>query len=146
VELVAKVEEEACRLARETAGVGKDEMGCDQEVGNIFGVDLSGDCFVVAGRASVAENSALVGSDPQEEEDGSVDRRVGGSEVMEGKMILGVVEDFRQVVGRMGGVADSDNRARNKLCRREEVVVRWWRVLRGAERADVNNGALESPI
>jgi hypothetical protein len=146
VKLVANVEEEACRLARETAGVGKDEMGCDQEVGNIFGVDLSGDCFVVAGRASVAENSALVGSDPQEAEDGSVDRRVGGSEVMEGKMILGVVEDFRQVVGRMRGVADSDDSTRNHLCRREEVVVRWWRVLRGAERADINNGALESPL
>ncbi len=40
VELVAKMEEEACRLARETA---------------------AGDACVVAGRAGVAENSALVG-------------------------------------------------------------------------------------
>ncbi len=124
MKLVANVEEEACRLARETAGVGKDEMECDQEVGNVFGVDLAGDCFMVAGRASVAENSALIGSGPHETEDSSVERRVGGSQVVEGKMSLGVSEDGRQVEVRLGGVANSDDRARNKLCRREEVVVR----------------------
>ncbi len=95
VKLVANVEEEACRLARETAGGGKGEMGGDQEIGNVFGVDLADDCVVAAGRASVAENSALVGSGPHETEDGSVDRRVGGSQVVEGKMSLGVGEDFR---------------------------------------------------
>ncbi len=146
VKLVAKVEEEACRLARETAGVGKGEMGGDEEFVDVFGVDLAGDCFVVAGRASVAKNSALVGSGSHATEDSSVERRVGGSQEVEGKMILGVGEDFRQVKLRVGGVADSDNGARNKLCRREEVVVRWWWVLRGAERANVHNGALESPF
>ncbi len=146
MELGAKVEEEACRLARETTGVGKGEMRGNQEFGDVFGVDLAGDCFVAAGRASVAENSALVGSSPHETESSSVERRVGGSQVVEGKMSLGVGEDFRQVKVRVGGVADSDNRARNKLCKREEVVVRWWWVLRGAERANVHNGALESPF
>ncbi len=113
MKLVANVEEEACRLARETVGVGKGEMGGDQEFGDVFDVDLAGDCFVVAGRAiSVAENSALVGSGPHETEDSSVERRVGGSQVVEGKMSLGVSEDFRQVEVRVGGVADSDNRSR----------------------------------
>ena len=112
MKLVANVEEEACRLARETAGVGESEMGGDQEIGNVFGVDLADDCVVAAGRASVAENSALVGSGPHETKNGSIDRRVGGSQVVEGKMSLGVSEDFRQVEVRVGGVADSDNRSR----------------------------------
>ena len=65
---------------------------------------------------------------------------------MKGKVFLGVGEHFGQVELRVGGVADSDNRARNQLCRREEVVVRWWWVFRGAKRANVYNGALESPF
>jgi hypothetical protein len=36
VELVAKVEVEACRLARETAGGGKGKVGGDQERVNVF--------------------------------------------------------------------------------------------------------------
>ncbi len=54
VELVAKVEEEACRLARETAGGVEGEVRCDEEVVDVFVVYFAGDCFVVAGRASVA--------------------------------------------------------------------------------------------
>ena len=144
--MVAKVEEEACRLARETAGVGEGKVGSDKEIVDVVVVNLAGDGFVVAGRASVAENGSLVGGGPHETEDGSVERRVGGSQVVEGKVVLGVGEHFSQVEPRVGGVADSDNRARNKLCRREEVVVRWWWVFRGAKRANVHNGALEIPF
>ncbi len=61
-------------------------------------------------------------------------------------MVLGGGEDLSQVKLRVGGVADSDDRARDQLCRREEVVVRWWGVFRGAKRANVDNGALESPF
>ena len=53
VELVAKVEEEACRLARETAGGGQGKVGCDQERVNGFSVNFACDCFVVAGGALV---------------------------------------------------------------------------------------------
>ncbi len=60
VELVTKVEEEACRLARETTGGGKGKVGCDQEGVNVFGVDVARDCFVVAGRARVFEYIADV--------------------------------------------------------------------------------------
>ncbi len=54
VELVAKVEEEACRLARETAGGVEGEVRRDEEVVDVVVVNFAGDGFVVAGRASVA--------------------------------------------------------------------------------------------
>ena len=64
VELVAKVEEKACRLARETAGAGEGKVGCDQEIVDIVVVDLAGDCLVVAGGAIVSEDGSLVGGGP----------------------------------------------------------------------------------
>ena len=146
MQLVAKVKEEACRLARETAGVGEGEVGSDQEIVDVVVVDLAGDCFVVAGRARVAEDGSLVGGSPHKTEDSSVDRRVGCSQIVERQVVLGGGEDLSQVKLRVGGVADSDDRARDQLCRREEVVVRWWWVFRGAKRANVYNGALESPF
>ena len=79
----AKMEEEACRLARETAGGGEGEVGRDEEVVDVFSVNLAGDSGMVAGRAGVAENSALVGGGPHEAEDGSVDRGVGGAQIVE---------------------------------------------------------------
>ncbi len=94
MQLVVKVEEEACRLARETAGVGEGEVGGDQEIVDVVVVDLAGDCFVIAGRARVAEYSALVGGGPHKTEDSSVNRRVGCAEVVEGKVVLGVGEHF----------------------------------------------------
>jgi hypothetical protein len=48
VELVAKVEEEACRLARETAGGVEGEVRRDEEVVDVVVVNFAGDCFVVA--------------------------------------------------------------------------------------------------
>ncbi len=54
VEFVAKVEEEACRLARETTGGVEGKVRRNEEVVDVFVVNFAGDCFVVAGRASVA--------------------------------------------------------------------------------------------
>ncbi len=48
-------------------------MGGDQEIVDVFGVNFSGDSDVIAGRASVAENSALVGSGPHETEDSRIE-------------------------------------------------------------------------
>ncbi len=119
VELVAKMEDEACRLAKETAGGGEGEVRCDEKVVDVFVVNFAGDCMVVAGRASVAEDGSLVGGGLHEAEDGSVDRGIGGTQVVEGKVVLGGGEDFDQVKFRVRGVADSNNRARNELGRRE---------------------------
>ncbi len=43
VELVAKMEEEACRLARETAGGGEGEVRRDEEVVDIGCIDFASD-------------------------------------------------------------------------------------------------------
>ncbi len=94
MQLVAKVEEDACRLARETAGVGEGEVGGDQEIVDVVVVDLAGDCFVVAGRARVAEDGSLVGGGSHETEDGGVDRRIGCSQIVERQVVLGVGEHF----------------------------------------------------
>ena len=115
VELIAKVEEEACRLARETAGVGEGKVGGDQEIVDVVVVDLAGDCFVIAGRASVAEDESLVGGGPHETEDGGVERGIGCSQIVKGKVVLGVGEDFGQVEFRLRGVTDSYNRAREEF-------------------------------
>ncbi len=73
VELVAEMEEEAGGLAGQTTGGCQGEVGGDQEIVDVVGVNFSGDSDVVAGRASVAENSALVGSGPHETEDSRID-------------------------------------------------------------------------
>ncbi len=69
VKLVSEMEEETGGLAGQTAGGCQGEVGGDQETVDVFGVNFSGDSDVIAGRASVAENSALVGSGPHETED-----------------------------------------------------------------------------
>ncbi len=102
VELVAKVEEKACRLARETAGGSKGKVGCDQERVNVVGVDLARDCFVVAGRASVFEDSSVVGCKPEKTADSCVHLRVGCSEVMDGEMRLVYCLYFREMEERRG--------------------------------------------
>ncbi len=119
VELVAKMEEEACRLARETAGGVEGEVRRDEEVTDVFVVNLAGDGGVVSGRAGVAENSALVGGEPHEAEESSVERGVGGAQIVEGQVVFGGGEDFNQVKFGVGVVADSDKCARNELGRRE---------------------------
>ena len=89
VELVAKVEEEACRLAGKTAGGGESKVGGNQKVGKVGSVDLAGDSMVVAGRAGVFQDSLSVRSNPDETKGGGVEGRGGGSEVV--KTELGLV-------------------------------------------------------
>ncbi len=84
MQLVAKVEEEACRLARETAGGGEGEVGSDQEIVDIIVVDLAGDCFVVSG----TEDGSLVGGGPHETEDGGVERGISCPQIVKGKVVL----------------------------------------------------------
>ena len=88
VELVAKVEEEACRLARETAGGGESKVRGNQEVGKVGRVDLAGDSMVVAGRAGVFQDSPSVRSNPDETKGGGVEGRGGGSEVVKTELVL----------------------------------------------------------
>ena len=64
VKLVAKVEEKAGGLARETAGAGEGKVGGDQEIVDRIVIDLAGDCLVVAGGAIVSEDGSLVGGGP----------------------------------------------------------------------------------
>ena len=73
VKLVSEMEEETGGLAGQTAGGCQGEVGGDQEIVDVFGVNFSGDRDVVAGRASVAENSALVGSGLHETEDSRIE-------------------------------------------------------------------------
>jgi hypothetical protein len=143
VELVAKVEEEACRLARETAGGGQGKVGCDQERVNGFSVNFACDCFVVAGGAIILHDGAVVGSKPEKTEDSCVHLRVGGSEVVDGEVRLVYFRDFREMIERRGSVADGNNGAGVKSSVGDKIVVwRWW-VLRSAERAGVDDGTLE---
>ena len=88
VELVAKVEEEACRLARETAGGGESKVRGNQEVGEVGRVDLAGDSMVVAGRAGVFQDSLAVGSKPDETKGGGGEDRGGGSEVVKTELVF----------------------------------------------------------
>ena len=76
------MEEEAGRFAGETTSGGEEEMGGNQEVGDVGGVYFSGDGGVVAGRAGVFEDSATIRSDPDETGDGHVQGASGGPEIV----------------------------------------------------------------
>ena len=83
MELVAEMKEKTGRLARQTTRGGEDEVGGYQEVGDVGGVNFARDSGVVAGWASVFEDSAAIRSDPDETENGSVERASGGPEVVQ---------------------------------------------------------------
>ena len=121
-------------------------MGGDQEIVDVFGVNFSGDSDVVAGRASVAENSALVGSCPHETKDSRVDGRGGGPQVVEGQVGFGVGENFGDVQARGGVVSDSNNGSGGNLGRREKIVMRWWGGVRGAKGTDIDDGPLKNAL
>ena len=129
MELVAKVEEEACRLARETAGGGKGKVGCDQEGVNVFSVDVSRDCFVVAGGASVLHDGAVVRGEPEEAEDSGIQVTVGGAQVMDGNVRFVYGLYFCEVKERGGRVSDCDDGARVKSGSGDQIVMWWRRVL-----------------
>ena len=61
-------------------------------------------------------------------------------------MGFGVGENFGDVEARGGVVADSNDGSSGELGGREKIVVRWGRVVRGAERTDVDNRTLKSSL
>ncbi len=138
MELVAKVEEEACRLARKTARGGKGEVGGNQEVIDVVCVDVTRDGGVVAGGTGVFQDSAVVGSKPEKTEDSRIQVGIGGSEVMNGEMRLGHFLDFRKMEGGGGRVADGQDGAGVKSSFGNQIVVGRGRVLGGAERACID--------
>ncbi len=71
VKLCTQMEEEAGRLAGETAARSKDKVGGNQEIGDVGGVDFASDSGVVAGRAFVCEYGPSIGGEPDEAEGGS---------------------------------------------------------------------------
>ncbi len=106
MELVAKVEEEACRLARETASGCEGEVGSDQEVSEVLSVKFARDGLVVAGRASVFQDSAVVRGEPKKTEDSCVQLWVGGAEVMDRQVRFVDLCDCREMKERSGRVAN----------------------------------------
>ncbi len=106
MELVAKVEEEACRIARETVSGCEGEVGSDQEVSDVLSVNFAIDGLVVAGRASVFQDSAVVGGEPKKTEDSRVHLWVGGAEVMDRQVRFVDFRDFREMKERSGRVSD----------------------------------------
>ena len=145
MELVAEMKEKTGRLARQTTRGGEDEVGGYQEVGDVGGVDFARDSGVVAGGASVFEDSAAIRSDPDETEDGSVEGASGGPEVVQGQQRLSEVEDLSQVKSRVGGVADGNDSGGEQCGGGYEIVVRWWWGFGGAKRAHVNYSTLKFP-
>jgi hypothetical protein len=97
VELVAKMEEEACRLARETVGGVEGEVRRDEEAIDISCIDFASDGGMVAGGTFVSEHGHVVGSNPEWAEDGSVKGGIGGSEVADGEVVFGDGDDFGEM-------------------------------------------------
>ncbi len=59
-QLVLQVVEDVVGLGVEAAIVGKDQVGSDEEVGQVIGGDIAGDRLIVAGRAGVFEDGFVV--------------------------------------------------------------------------------------
>ncbi len=99
MELVAEMKEKTGRLARQTTRGGEEEVGGYQEVGDVGGVDFARDSGVVAGGASVFEDSAAIRSDPDETEHSSVERASGGPEVVQRQERLRELENLGEMKG-----------------------------------------------
>ena len=81
-ELVFQVVKDVVGGYGEATGMGENEMGGHEEVGNVLRGDVSRDGLMTAGGAGVFENSFVVdGVDPDELEDGGAEVWVGGAEV-----------------------------------------------------------------
>ncbi len=145
MELVTQMEEEAGRLAGETTSGSEEEMGGNQEVGDVGGVDFSGDGGVVAGRSGVFEDSAAIGGKPDETEDSGIKSRGGSAEIVNRQTDLVDAEDFGQVEGGGGGVADGNVCGGEQSGSGDEVVVWGRRCFGSAKRARVDYGALKLP-
>ncbi len=109
VELVTQMEEEAGRLAGETAGRSKDKVGGNQEIGDVGSVDFASDSGMVAGRAFVFEYGSSIGGEPDETEGGSVEMRGGGAEIVERQMGFVESKDRSQVKSGVRGVANGND-------------------------------------
>jgi hypothetical protein len=110
VKLVAKMEEQTRRFARETTRGVKKEVGGNQDVWDVGGVELSSDGGVAAGRSGVFANSAAIRSEPEETENGRVEGGSDGSEVVEGKVDFVDGENFGQMERGIRGVLNSEER------------------------------------
>jgi hypothetical protein len=97
MELCTQMEEDAGRLAGETACRSKDKVGGNQEIGDVGGVDFASDSGVVAGRAFVFEDGPSIGGEPDETEGGSVEMRGGGAKVVERQVVFVEIKDLSQV-------------------------------------------------
>ncbi len=74
-------------LASETASRREAEVRGHENVGVVCGVNFASDSGMVAGRSGVFENSAVIWINPEETEDGRVESRGGGSEVVDNKCV-----------------------------------------------------------
>ena len=106
------MEEETGGFAREATRSVEDKVGGNQEVGDVGGVNFSGDGSVVAGGAGVFEHGAAIRSDPDKTENGSVQVGSDGSEVMKGEVRFGDGENLGQMERGVRGVANGDERVR----------------------------------
>ena len=110
MKLFTQMEEEAGRLAGETAGRGKDKVGGNQEIGDVGGVDFAGDSRVVAGWACVIEDGPSIGGEPDEAKDSRVQGGIGCAVVVQGQQVFGESGDGGEVKGGGRSVADSNDR------------------------------------
>ena len=106
------MEEETGGFAREATRSVEDKVGGNQEVGDVGGVNFSGDSSVVAGGAGVFEHGAAIRSDPDKTENGSVQVGSGGSEVLDREVSFGDGDNLGQMEGGIRGVANGNNRLR----------------------------------
>ena len=143
MKLFTQMEEEAGRLAGETAGRGKDKVGGNQEIGDVGRVDFASDSGVVAGRAFVFEYGSSIGGEPDETEGGSVEMRGSGAKVVERQMVFVEGKDFSQMEGGYGGVANGDDGGGVESSGGDHVVMRGRWVLGSAERTDIDDRSLK---
>jgi hypothetical protein len=126
-QLVAKVVQDVVRCRRETARVGKNEVGGDKKVGEVVGGDVAGDGLVVSSGARVFQDGLVVARvNSDETKDSGAESRVGGSEVVNldvgfgGRLDAGEVEGC----GEDARSADGENSPEGERRGREHVVVR----------------------
>jgi hypothetical protein len=136
VKLFTQMEEEARRLAGETACRSKDKVGGNQEIGDVGGVDF-------AGRAFVFEYGPSIGGEPDEAEGGGVEVRGGGAKVVERQVVFVEVKDLSQVKSGVRGVANGDDGVAVQGGGGDEIVMRRGGGFGCTEWTNINNCALK---
>jgi hypothetical protein len=95
----------------QTASAVESEVCGNEEVGEVFSGEVSGDWLVVTGRASVFENSLVVSRvNPDEAKDSGAQGGIGGAEVCDSDVGFGGGGDSSEIEGGVGvaGAADGD--------------------------------------